>query len=270
MLNFSMDAEKFIVKKKIRLSDFDPDYCGGLDKDKTKCKTDLAATRICELQDLLYANSDHALLLIFQGLDASGKDGCGRRVLEHVNPLGVETTSFKAPSSEERAHDFLWRVHKAMPRYGFIGVFNRSHYEAVLIERVNKIVPEKIWRKRYEQIVDFERMLEENNVVVLKFFLYVSKKEQAERFKERLKNPCKNWKFSRDDLAVRKSWDDYMEAYEDMLNATSQKSAPWHIVPADRKWVRDYIVTAAVVRALEELKMKWPKPTEDLSKIKIV
>ena len=265
-----MKTQPFIIKGKIRLSDFDPGFYDGLDKEKTKAKTDKDARRIGELQDLLYANSNHAVLLIFQGMDASGKDGCGRRVLEHVNPLGVTTANFKVPSSEERAHDYLWRVHKAVPPYGYIGVFNRSHYEGVLVERVANIVPKKEWARRYDQIVEFERMLVENHVLVLKFCLHISKKTQAERFRERLGNPHKYWKFSHADLTTRQYWDDYVDAYEDMLNATSHKLARWHVVPADRNWYRDHLITRAVVRAMEGLKMKWPKALEDLSKIKVV
>ena len=264
-----MKAQPLIAKPKIRLKDFDPDYCAGLDKAETKEKTEDYTRRIGDLQDLLYANSRHAVLLVFQGLDASGKDGAVRSVLEHVDPIGVETANFKVPSDEERAHDFLWRVHKAVPRFGNIGVFNRSHYEAVLAERVLKIVPQKVWRQRYEQIVDFERMLVKNNVVLLKFFLHISKEEQAERLRERLCEPHKLWKFSRADLETRKLWDDYMEAYEDAINATSHSCARWHIVPANRNWYRDFVVARTVVEAMEGLKFKWPKPKEDLSKVKI-
>lgn len=257
------------VHGKVRLKDFDSGYCAGLDKEKTKEKTAEYGRRIGELQQLLYANSSHSILLLFQGLDASGKDGSVRRVLEYVNPAGVETANFKVPSDEERAHDFLWRHHKAIPRYGNIGVFNRSHYEAVLVERVLKIVPPEIWKKRFEQINDFERILTANNVVILKFYLHLGKKEQAERFRERLNDPHKNWKFSRADLKTRELWNDYMDAYEDVLNTTSHKHARWHIVPADRNWYRDYIIAQVTAHALESLKLRWPKPKEDLSKIRI-
>src|SRR5258706_12596532 len=192
-----------VIKGKIRLADFDPDADGGLDKEKTKEKTDKYCHRIGELQDMLYAISKDALLLVFQGVDASGKDGSIRSVLHHVNPAGVETANFKVPSAEERAHDYLWRVHKVVPRYGNIGVFNRSHYEAVLAERVLKIVPRKVWSMRYDQIVAFERILVENHVLLLKFYLHISKEEQAERFEERLSNPHKSWKFSQADLTTR-------------------------------------------------------------------
>ena len=265
-----MKEQPVIIKGKIRLKDFAPDYCGGLDKEQTKEKTCEYGERIGVLQQLLYANSSHAILLLFQGLDASGKDGSVRSVLMRVNPAGVETANFKVPSEEERAHDYLWRVHKAVPRYGNIGVFNRSHYEAVLVERVLEIVSEKVWARRYEQIVDFERMLVENRVVLLKFYLHISKEEQAERFRERLANPHKNWKFSRSDLITRERWDDYLQAYEDMLNLTSHSHARWHLVPADRNWYRDYVIAHTVVHAIEDLKLKWPKPKEDLSKIRIV
>jgi len=259
-----------IIRGRVRLRDFDPAFSGGLDKDKTKKKTDEYGARIGDLQQLLYANSSHAILLLFQGMDASGKDGSVRSLLKHVNPAGVETANFKVPSAEERAHDYLWRVHKAVPRYGNIGVFNRSHYEAVLAERVLEIVPKKVWSRRYAQIVGFERFLADNQVRLLKFYLHISKEEQAERFQERLANPHKNWKFSQADLSTRQHWHDYIDAYEDMLNATSHNDAPWHLVPADRNWYRDHVIAHTVLRAIEDLKMKWPKPKEDLSKIKIV
>jgi len=265
-----MKHQSVVIKGKIRLKDFDPDARGGLDKEKAREKAEKCGERIGDLQQLLYANSKQAVLLIFQGMDASGKDGSIRAVLRAVNPAGVETANFKVPSDEERAHDFLWRVHKVVPRYGNIGVFNRSHYEAVLAERVLKIVPKQVWRKRYEQIVAFEKMLSENHVLLLKFYLHISKEEQAERFEERLANPRKNWKFSQADLKTRQHWDDYIEAYEEMLNVTSHEAARWHLVPADRNWYRDYLIAHTVVKAMEGLKMKWPKPKDDLSKIRVV
>ena len=257
-----------LIHGKIKLKDFDPADDGGLDKEKAKQQTERLCQRIGELQPLLYANSHHAVLLLFQGMDASGKDGSVRSVLRGVNPAGVEVANFKVPSGDEAAHDYLWRVHKVVPRYGNIGVFNRSHYEAVLAERVLELVPKKTWRARYAQIVDFERMLVENRVVLLKFYLHISRDEQAARFKERLANPEKNWKFSHADLTTRQHWGDYIEAYEDMLNATSHPAARWHLVPADRNWYRDHVVASAVVRALEGLRMTWPKPAEDLSKVR--
>ncbi len=264
-----MKRQPTVIAGKIKLKHFDPGYCGRREKAETKARSEELGRRIGDLQQLLYANSRHAVLLIFQGMDASGKDGSIRTVLQYVNPAGVETANFKVPSAEESAHDFLWRIHHAVPRQGNIGVFNRSHYEAVLAERVLGLVPRKVWSRRYGQIVDFERMLVENRVRVLKFYLHISRDEQAARFKERLANPKKNWKFSQADLTTRQHWDDYIDAYEDMLNATSHPAARWHLVPADRNWYRDYIVADTVARALGELKMKWPKLTEDLSKIRI-
>src|SRR5882724_4844819 len=238
-----MKPQPVVIKGSIRLKHFDPGYSDGLNKEKARARTKEHWARIGELQQLLYANSRHAVLLLFQGMDASGKDGSIRNVLQHVNPAGVETMNFKVPSDEERAHDFLWRHHKAIPRLGNIGVFNRSHYEAVLAERVLGIVP-------------------------LKFCLFISRREQAVRFRARLADPHKHWKFSQADLTTRQHWDDYIDAYEDMLNATSHRHARWNLVPADHNWYRDFVVARTVVRALEALKMKWPKSKQDFSKIR--
>lgn len=257
------------IRGEIRLKDFDPAFCDGMDKDEACKKTARFCKQIGDFQELLYANSKHALLILLQGMDASGKDGAVKRVLECVNPAGVETANFKQPSAEERAHDFLWRVHKAVPRFGNIGVFNRSHYEDVLIVRVLRLQPASVWRKRYEQINAFEKSLTQNGIVLLKFFLHISKKEQAERFRARIEDPTKNWKFSHEDLKIRQHWNSFQRAYEDTINRCSTDYARWHIIPADRKWYRDYVVARAVVRAFEKLCLKWPKPLEDLSRIKI-
>ena len=257
------------VNSKIRLRDFDPDYHEGLDKEKTRQETTRLCIRIGELQERLFANSSHAVLLLLQGMDTSGKDGTTRRVLEFINPAGVQVTYFKVPSAEELAHDFLWRVHKAEPRHGNIGVFNRSHYEDVLVVRVLKLQPEAIWKARYDQINAFERVLVENNVILLKFFLHISKQEQKERLEARLHDPAKNWKFDLSDLEMRAHWKEFQEAYEDAINRCSTTHAPWHIVPANRKWYRNYIIAQRIVSALEKLKMKWPKPKVDLSKVQI-
>src|SRR2546426_398194 len=199
----------------IRLKDFDPGFSDGLDKDATRETTTRLCQRIAELQDLLYANAKQSVLILLQGMDASGKDGATRRLLEFVNPLELETTNFKAPSVEELAHDYLWRGHKAVPRYGHIGVFNRSHYEDVLIVRVLKLQPETVWRARYDQINAFEKHLTENRVILLKFFLHISKAEQAERLKARLADPRKNRKFEQGDLKMRAKWSQFQRAYED-------------------------------------------------------
>ncbi|PAW77980.1 MAG: polyphosphate kinase [Verrucomicrobia bacterium Tous-C9LFEB] len=263
-------GQPFVVTPKIKLKQFDPNFSNGLDKDEIREETAQLHKRIGELQYLLYSNANHAVVVLFQGMDAAGKDSSVRNLLVHVNPAGVETANFKEPSSEERAHDFLWRIHKAVPRYGNIGVFNRSHYEEVLVARVNKLVPKEIWQARYAQINAFEKILAQNNVILLKFFLHLSKEEQAERLRDRLQDPRKNWEFRASDLDTRAHWDEYQVAFEDMLNECSTPACRWHVLPADRKWYRDYLVAKRVVEALEDLKMSWPKPKEDLSKIKIV
>jgi PPK2 family polyphosphate:nucleotide phosphotransferase len=264
-----MKKQPVVITGKIKLRHFDPGYCGGRTKAETRKLTEKLGHRVSDLQQLLYANSHHAVLLIFQGMDASGKDGSIRNVLQYVTPTGVETANFKVPSDEERAHDYLWRVHRVVPRKGNIGVFNRSHYEAVLAERILGLAPRKVCRQRFQQIIDFERMLVENGVLVLKFYLHISRDEQKARFKERLANPKKNWKFSHADMTTRQLWADYIDAYDDMLNATSHPAARWNVVPADRNWYRDYIVATAVVRAMEDLEMKWPKMSKGLAKTRI-
>src|SRR6266481_841930 len=208
-------AQPIRIESKIRLKDFDPEFHEGLGKEETQQETTKLCMRVGELQQRLFANASHAVLIILQGMDTSGKDGTTRRVLEFVNPAGVQVTYFKVPTLEELAHDFLWRVHKATPRYGNIGVFNRSHYEDVLVVRVLNLVPKAVWAARYEQINDFEKILADNNVILLKFFLHISKKEQADRLRARLKNPAKNWKFEMNDLKMRSHWKDFERAYED-------------------------------------------------------
>ena len=262
-------AQLFKIKGEIHLKDFNPDFHDGMEEREAVVLTSKLCERIGELQRLLYANANRSLLLILQGMDASGKDGVSRSVLDRVNPSGVETANFKTPSHEELAHDFLWRVHKATPRFGSIGVFNRSHYEEVLVVRVLGLKPKPVWKRRYEQINDFERLLAKNGVVILKFFLHISKKEQAKRLQDRLKDPAKNWKFSPDDLKMRLLWREFQEAYEDAINKCNGKHARWHIVPANHKWYRDYVVAKATVEALESLKLSWPKSPLDLSKVRI-
>jgi PPK2 family polyphosphate:nucleotide phosphotransferase len=257
------------VLSPIRLRDFNPDYHEGLDKDDAREKSLKLCQRIGELQELLHADARQALLIVLQGMDTSGKDGTVRHVLQSVNPAGVETANFKVPAAVELAHDFLWRVHKVVPRFGNIGVFNRSHYEDVLIVRVLKLQPVHVWRARYDQINAFEKHLTANGVVILKFFLHISRDQQAERLKARLTDSRKNWKFQPDDLKMRAHWPKFMKAYEDAINYCSTHYAPWHVIPANRKWYRDYIIAKTVVRALETMRLKWPKPHEDLSRFKI-
>ena len=262
-------SQPFKIISRIRLSKFNPDFHHDLKKEETHEKTLKLCQKICHLQELLYANSSHAVLIILQGMDTSGKDGASQNVLQKVSPAWVETVNFKAPSKEELAHDFLWRVHQAIPRYGNVGVFNRSHYEDVLIVRVMNFVPRSVWSRRYDQINAFEKHLVQNRVVLLKFFLHISKEEQAERLRARLEDPHKNWKFQPEDLKMREKWPQFMKAYEDAINHCSTEYAPWHIVPANRKWYRDYVIAKTVVKALEGLKLRWPKSNYDLSKIKI-
>ena len=251
---------------KIRLKDIPTDHDAGFaTKEKARARLAKDLDRLRELQHLLYADSRQALLVVLQAMDSGGKDGTIRHVMSGLNPVGCVVTSFKVPTDLERKHDFLWRIHQAVPAQGMIGVFNRSHYEDVLVVRVHDLVPKKIWSERYGQINDFERMLTENGVVILKFFLHISKAEQARRLKARITDKTKNWKFSSADLKERKFWSDYQEAFEDAINECSTEWAPWTIVPADKKWARDCMVARAMVERLETLKLRYPKPEADLS-----
>lgn len=224
--------------------------------------------RLSVLQYLLYAEGRRSLLVVLQGIDAGGKDGTIRHVMSGLNPQGVNVTSFKVPEGAEKRHDYLWRVHNAIPEYGKIGIFNRSHYEDVLVVRVHGLVHKSVWSKRFDQINDFERMLTDNGVTVVKFLLYISKEEQAQRFHERLDDRRKNWKFSEADLREREYWDQYIEAYEDVLRKCSTEHAPWYVIPANKKWFRNLAVSEIVAQTLEDMKLKFPKPTADLSGIK--
>ncbi len=224
---------------------------------------------LIELQRRHYAANRDKILIVFQAMDAGGKDGTIRRVFRGVNPQGVQVTSFKVPSKKELAHDFLWRVHHSVPAKGLIGVFNRSHYEDVLVVRVHNIVPETVWRPRYEQINNFEKMLVETGTVILKFYLHISKEEQRERFQARIDDPTKNWKFSFDDLEKRKLWPDYMAAYEEMLNRTTTAWAPWYVIPSDQKWYRNLAISRAIVSVLRELDPQYPTSEQDLSGVKV-
>ena len=224
--------------------------------------------RMDELQNALYAESRHAVLVVLQARDGAGKDSTIRRVFGRLNPMGCTVTSFKAPTPVELGHDFLWRVHHAVPARGTIGIFNRSHYEDVLVVRVHRLVTEEIWRPRYEQINQFERMLTLNGVSILKFFLHISKEEQLERLRERLEDPAKYWKFNPGDLGEREKWDEYTRAYQDMLSLTSTPDAPWFVVPADKKLPRDVLVAQVVVEALERLDPRFPAPPAGLEEFR--
>lgn len=269
-----MDVKKFLVPegKKLNLKNHQTDFTGDF-TDKKEAAEHLTTNieRLSKLQDTLYAQNTHAILLVFQAMDAAGKDSAIKHVMSGVNPQGCEVTSFKQPSHEELDHDYLWRAMKALPARGKIGIFNRSYYEEVLVVRVhpqilqNQQLPEKIksdkniWKNRYRQIRNFEDYLTENGTVILKFFLNVSKDEQKKRFLKRINEPEKNWKFAAGDVKERAFWDDYMKAYSDAIEATSTKNAPWHIVPADNKWFTRAAVSEIICQKLESLDLKYPE-----------
>ena len=266
-MNFS---KELMVKAghKVKLPKTDPDETLGWEKGhRARTSTEKAIKTVDSLQYRLYAEHKRALLLIFQGLDAAGKDGAIRHVMSGVNPQGCIVKSFKVPSAEEAAHDFLWRIHSAVPGYGLIGIFNRSQYEDVLVVRVHNLVPKNVWSCRYEQINEFEAMLHENNVKILKFFLHISKDEQKKRFLERIEDRDKRWKISEADFKERKYWEDYTAAYEDALTRCSTSEAPWFIIPANKKWFRNLAVSHIIAETLEGMDMKFPPPTINLKNL---
>ena len=255
--------KRYVVRpgSKVRLGELDPGDTSGFKGGKAAGEKaiDRAVRKLDPLQELLYAEHKHKFLVVLQGMDSSGKDGTIRRVFEGVNPQGVRVAHFGRPSAEEIDHDYLWRAHMQVPAKGEVVIFNRSHYESVLVERVHGLVPEKVWSRRYQQIVDFERMLHEEGTAILKFFLHIDRKEQAKRFQDRLRDPTKHWKFSYLDYNERSYWKEYTRAYEDALERTSTDTAPWYIVPSDHPWFRDLVVSEAIVKTLEGLKMKYPR-----------
>ncbi len=263
----SVPATNLITVKpghKIRLKDVDASAKGDYKaKDEPEARLAELLERRDDLQERLYAEAKQSLLIVFQAMDTGGKDGATKKLLEGMNPAGIRVSSFKAPTKIELEHDFLWRIHAQTPEAGFIGIWNRSHYEDVLIARVHELVPKKTWRRRYQQINDFEQMLAENGTTILKFYLHISKEEQKERLQARLDDPAKHWKFNTGDLVERKLWDDYQKAYEDALNECSTHDAPWHIVPANHKWARDIAIAEKVNEALEGMKPKFPTITFD-------
>jgi len=254
----------------VDLSSYDP-ACTRWYKDKDDGERELAESvaRIAELQYMMLAQDEHALLVVLQGMDTSGKDGVIRHVFSGVNPMGVRVTSFKKPSENEADHDFLWRIHTATPARGEIGVFNRSHYEDVLITRVHGWISPETCEARCKQINMFERLLRNGHMTILKFFLHISKQEQKERLEARLSDPKKNWKFQPGDLEERRHWKDYMKAYEEAITACSTAPAPWHIIPSDKKWARNALVARIVRERMEEMKLPWPKVKIDLEKVKV-
>jgi PPK2 family polyphosphate:nucleotide phosphotransferase len=261
---------QFIVEPAagVTLGDRDPGFTGDYEK-KREAREALEGNveRLAELQRMLYAQNKHALLIVLQAMDAGGKDGTIRHVMSGVNPQGCRVTSFKVPSAEEADHDFLWRIHKAVPRKGEIGIFNRSQYEDIVAVRVRNLQPESVWSQRYDQINAFEKLLADNDVTILKFFLHISKDEQKERLLARIEEPDKHWKVNPGDWEDRTRWDDFVAAYEDVIARCSTKWAPWFVIPADRKWFRNLAVSQIILDTLEGLDMQYPPCRFDISQI---
>ena len=260
--------KRYLVKpgSKVDLSKYDPSdtspYKGGK-KDAKKDLKDLNK-ELETLQEMLFAEHKYKMLIVLQGMDTSGKDGTIRHVFEGVNPQGVKVASFKVPTPIELDHDYLWRVHAQVPGRGEIVIFNRSHYEDVLVVRVHNLVPKKVWSKRYEQISEFEEILAEEGTTILKFFLHISPQEQKERLLARLQDPSKHWKYNPGDLKERQLWGEYTQAYEEALSKTSTDYAPWYVIPADKKWYRNWVIASILVETLKGLKMDYPKPDYDV------
>ena len=252
---------ELIVKpgERLKLSEIDPADTHGASKRDAEDSLQKNTDRLAKLQYLMYAEARRSVLVVLQGIDAAGKDGTIRHVMTGLNPQGVAVTPFKVPEGAEKRHDYLWRVHKAVPEAGMIGIFNRSHYEDVLVVRVHDLVPKNVWKQRYGQINDFEHMLCENNVQIVKFLLYISKDEQAKRFKLRLEDKTKRWKFSPADEREREYWDRYIEAYDEVLRKCSTKEAPWYVIPSNHKWFRNLAVAEILVEIMEDMKLKFPK-----------
>lgn len=263
-------AHELIVSphRKFKLAEVDPGATHGATKSHADARLEKNCQRLSVLQYLLYAEAKRSLLVVLQGIDAGGKDGTIKHVMTGLNPQGVDVTPFKVPEGAEKRHDYLWRVHNAVPESGKIGIFNRSHYEDVLVVRVHGLAPKSVWSKRYDQINDFERMLSENGVTIVKFLLYIGKDEQAKRFRERLDDKSKNWKFSPADIKEREYWDQYMKAYEEMLRRCSTKQAPWYVIPANKKWFRNLAVSEIMLHTLGGMDLRFPKPAADLAGIK--
>jgi PPK2 family polyphosphate:nucleotide phosphotransferase len=247
-------------RTRVRLKEFDPgDTSLCSDKEEAQEAVEKHVRRMADLQRVLFADGKHALLIVLQAMDGGGKDGTIRHVMTGLNPQGCRVTGFRVPTPEELSHDFLWRVHREVPALGWIGIFNRSHYEDVLAARVRKLVPSSVWRKRYAHINAFEKLLAESGVTILKFFLHISKREQKDRLKRRLEDPKRAWKADPVDWENRKLWNAYMDAYEDAITLCNTPWAPWHVVPADKKWYRNLVVSERIVRALDGLRLRYPR-----------
>ena len=254
---------------KINLDDIDADFKPeGLSRDEAEVELESLTKKLRDLQHLMYAEDSRSLLIVLQGRDAAGKDGTIRHVFGPMNPQGCRVTSFKVPSKTEAALDFLWRCHIAAPKRGMVRIFNRSHYEDVLVVRVHDLVPKKVWSKRYDHINAFEKLLTDNGTLILKFYLHIDPPEQLERFKKRIDNPKKNWKISDADYSERPYWDAYTEAFEDAISKCSTDDAPWFVIPANRKWFRNLAIAGIVVEAMEGLKMRYPEPSVEMNEIR--
>jgi PPK2 family polyphosphate:nucleotide phosphotransferase len=263
-----LNWKKYLVKpdQTIALSEWDPQDASAWksNRKEAEARNQELNAELETLQELLFAEGKHKILIVLQGMDTSGKDGVIRRVFDGVNPQGVRVASFKVPTSIELAHDYLWRVHQQTPGRGEIVIFNRSHYEDVLVVRVHNLAPPEVWKRRYDHINHFEQLLIDEGTTILKFFLHINLDEQRERLLSRLDTPSKHWKFNPGDIKERKLWDQYEKAYEAVLSKTSQPGAPWIIVPANRKWYRDLLISTVLVDTLKDLKMEYPKAVEDL------
>ncbi len=258
------DALRVPPGKRFRLDGSDPAATHGWSKEAAAPELERQLARLADLQDRLWAEARRSVLIVLQGIDAAGKDGTINKVMEAFNPQGCPVTAFKVPTSEELAHDYLWRIHKAAPRKGEIGIFNRSHYEDVLVVRVHDLVPKAVWSKRYDQINEFEGMLAANGTTIVKLFLSIDRDEQRARFQARYDDPTKRWKFSMADLAERAHWDDYQAAFDDALSRTSTTTAPWYVIPANRKWFRNLAVATIVADSIAALRPAYPKVAEDV------
>lgn len=266
-----MDRYRVMPGQEIDLSNWDPADTSGFDGNKAAGRAHLKSLRrrLAELQHLLWAEDRHKVLIVLQAMDTGGKDGTIRNVFSGVNPQGIDVVNFKAPTDEELSHDYLWRVHEHSPATGSLTVFNRSHYEDVLIVRVLNLVPEERWSRRYDHINAFEKLLADEGTTILKFYLHISLDEQAERLQSRLDDETKHWKFNKGDLEHRALWDQYTKAYEAALSSTTADHAPWYIVPANRKWYRNIVIAETIVAALENLNMEYPEPEEGLDEVVI-
>jgi len=267
-----MTKQDFLVhpNSQIRLADYDSAFTDSF-SEKSQVKAELKANikQLQDLQNVLYAEGKHALLIVLQAMDAGGKDGAIRHVMGGLNPQGVHVASFKVPTERELKHDFLWRIHQHTPGRGEISIFNRSHYEDVLVVRVHNLAPEVVWRQRYDHINHFERLLADSGVTIRKFYLHISKEEQKARFEKRLRDPRKNWKFARGDLQERALWDQYMLAFEEAISRCSTEYAPWYIIPADHKWYRNLVISRILVETLASLDMRYPPGEPNLDQVVI-